>query len=77
MPKLRMKLDYNHLMEQIGYILSNSRSKIVRDRVFVIEIGLNLLTADIKEIAERALEINDEKIIEILLDMGVLKERKE
>ena len=71
---MRMKLDYNHLLENIGEVLSNSRSKIVRENGFGIEIGLNLLTAYLKDIAERAIEINDEVIIGLLLDMHILSE---
>ena len=74
MPNQRMKLDYNHLLEIIGDTLSNSRSKKVKENAFGIEIGLNLLTSYLKQIAERALELNDEVLIGLLLDMMVLKE---
>ena len=70
---MRMKLDYNHLLDIIGEVLSNSRSKIVRENGFSIEIGLNLLTSYLKDIAERAIEINDDVIIGLLLDMHILK----
>ena len=74
MPNQRMKLDYNHLLEIIEDTLSNNRSKKVKENAFGIEIGLNLLTSYLKQIAERALELNDEVLIDLLLNMMILKE---
>lgn len=74
MLKRRMKMDINNWMRQIDDVLSNSRSKIVRENRFGISIGMDLLLAYLKEIAERAVELNDEKMIELLLDLHVLKE---
>ena len=70
----RMKLDYNHLLETIDEVMSNSRSKIARENGFGIGIGLNMLTSYIKQIAERAIEINDEVLLGLLQDMMVIKE---
>lgn len=72
--KHRMKMDINNWVRQIDDLLSNSRSKIVRENGYGISIGLDLLLSYLKEIAERAIELNDEKMIEILLDLHVLKE---
>lgn len=72
--KQSMKMDINNWMRQIDEVLSNSRSKIVRENRFGISIGMDLLLSYLKEIAERAIELNDEKLIEILLDLHVLKE---
>ena len=69
-----MKLDYNHLLETIDEVMSNSRSKIARENGFGIGIGLNMLTSYIKQIAERAIEINDEVLLGLLQDMMVIKE---
>lgn len=68
-----MKMDYNHLVESIGEILSNSRSKVVRENGFGIEIGLNLLTSYLKDIAERAIELDDDVLLGLLLDMHILR----
>lgn len=70
----RTKLDYNHLLETIDAVMSNSRSKIARENGFGIGIGLNMLTSYIKQIAERAIEINDEILLGLLQDMMVIKE---
>lgn len=70
----RMKLDYNHLLETIDEVMSNSRSKIARENGFGIGIGLNMLTNYIKQIAERAIELNDEILLDLLQDMMVIKQ---
>ncbi len=69
----KMKLDYTQLLENIGEVISNSRSKIARENRFGIEVGLNLLTSYIKQIAERAIQLNDEVLIELLLAMSVIE----
>lgn len=72
--KRRMKMDINNWGRQVNDILSNSRSKIVREKRYRVSIGLDLLLAYLKEIAERAVELQDEKLIEILIDLHVLKQ---
>lgn len=71
--KRRMKMDINNWVRQIDDVLSNSKSKIVRENRYGISIGLDLLLSYLKEIANRAIEINDEQLIEILIDLHVLK----
>lgn len=66
-------MDINNWVRQVDDVLSNSRSKIVRENGYGISIGLDLLLSYLREIAERAVELQDEKLIEILLDLHVLK----
>lgn len=73
----RMKLDYNHLLDTIDGVISNSRSKIARENGFGISIGLNLLSGYLHRIAERAIELNDDVLIDLLLDMMILKKPEE
>ena len=74
---IRMRMDINHLYELIDEVLSNSRSKIVRENGMGIAIGLEILQTYLREIAERAIELNDEVLIECLLNLHVLREDKE
>ena len=76
MPTMRVKLDYNHLMEEIDDFL-NGKSEDDDKLVFGIGMGLNLLTSYIKNIAERAIELNDDVLTELLVDMMVLKKSEE
>lgn len=70
----RMKMDINNWVLQVDEVLSNSRSKIIRENGYGISVGLDLLLSYLKEIANRAVELQDEKMIEILLDLHVLKQ---
>ena len=75
MATMRVKLDYNHLMEEIDSFLAG-KSDDDNDRlVFEIAMGLELLSLYIKNIAERAIELNDDVLIELLKDLCVLKEK--
>lgn len=73
---MRIKLDYNNLLRQIDDVLSNSRSKLVKENAFGICVGLQLLTSYIKQIAERALELEDDVLIGLLLDLHVIKKEE-
>lgn len=71
---MRVKLDYNNLLQQIDDVLSASRSKVAKENALGISVGLQILSTYIKSIAERAIEIEDDVLIGLLLDLGVLKE---
>lgn len=71
---MRVKLDYNNLLRQIDDVLSASRSKVAKENALGISVGLQILSTYIKSIAERAIEIEDDVLIGLLLDLGVLKE---
>lgn len=73
----RIKMDINSWVRQVDDVLSNSRSKIVRENRYGISIGMDLLLAYLKEIAGRAIELEDEKLIDILLDLHVLKKKED
>lgn len=72
----RMKIDINNWVKQIDYVLLNSRSKIVRENGYGISIGLDLILSYLRKIADRAIELKDEELLEILKDMHVLKEEE-
>lgn len=69
----RMKLDYNNLIRTISETMSRSRSKTVRQNAFGIEIGLEMLSKYLEAIAKRAIELNDEVLLGLLVDMMILK----
>lgn len=69
----RIKFDINNLISAISDVVSNSRSKIARENGFGIAIGIDLLIAYLEDIASRAIELNDDVLIGILVDMSVLK----
>ena len=74
---MRMKMDINNWFRHVEEVISNSRSKIARENGFGIAVGMDLLSSYLRQIAERALELNDDVLIDLLLDLHVLKEEKE
>lgn len=70
----RMKLDYNHLMQQIVDFLKENSTEENEYFVLGIGIGLELLEAYLKNIAERVIELNDDVLIDLLKDLCILVE---
>lgn len=73
---MRVKMDYNNLVEEIDRTLSESKSRVVKENAFGIGIGLTLLNGYLTEIAKRAIELNDDKLIGLCVDMGILKQEE-
>ena len=70
---IHMRMDINHLYECIYEVISNSRSKIARENRIPITVGLEILQSSFRRIAERAIEINDDVLIEELLNLHILR----
>ena len=70
----RVKLDYNHLLELIDDTLSESESAQEIGTAFGIAIGLELLSSYLRQIAERAIEIEDDVLLGLLKDLYIIKE---
>lgn len=72
----KMKLDYNNLLEQIDVALGAEDIEYVHDNAFGIAVGLELLSAYLKDLAERAIETKDDWVIEWCKNLLILKEEK-
>lgn len=70
----RMKLDYNHLMQQIVDFLNENNTEQNELSTLGISIGLELLEAYMKNIAERVIVLNDDVLIDLLKDLCILVE---
>lgn len=74
---MRMKMDYNNLLSTIDRTLSESRSRTVKANAFGIAVGLELLSGYLRDIAQRAIELEDDKLIELCVGMRILKQEDE
>lgn len=72
----RTKMDINNWFRLVDEVISNSRSKIAKENGFGIAIGMEILISYLRQIAERAIELNDDVLIDLLLDLHVLKEEE-
>ena len=70
---MRVKMDYNNLVEEIDRTVSASRSRAARENAFGISVGLKLLSGYLRDIAQRAIDLEDDKLIELRIGMGILK----
>ncbi len=70
---MRMKLNYNNLLSNIDRTLSESKSRVVKENAFGISVGLKLLSGYLRDIAQRAIDLEDDKLIELCVGMGILK----
>ena len=73
---MRIKMNVSHLFSLIDETVNRSKSKVVKENAYGINIGLDLLASYLKEIGDMAISIGDERLISILSDMGVLKEEE-
>ena len=73
----RMKLDYNHLMQQIVDFLNENSTEENERLAWGIGIGLELLEAYMKNIAKRVIELNDDVLIGLLKDLYILVESEQ
>lgn len=74
---MRIKMDYNNLLSTIDRTLIGSRSRTVKANAFGIAVGLELLSGYLRDIAQRAIDLNDDKLIDLCVDMGILKQEGE
>ncbi len=74
---MRMKMDYNNLLSTIDRTLSESRSRTVKANAFGIAVGLELLSGYLRDIAQRAIDLNDDKLIDLCVGMGILKQEED
>ena len=74
---MRMKMDYNNLLSTIVRTLSESRSRTVKANAFGIAVGLELLSGYLRDIAQRATDLNDDKLIDLCVGMGILKQEED
>lgn len=70
---MRMKLNYNNLLSNIDRTLSESKGRVVKENAFGISFGLELLSGYLRDIAQRAIDLEDDKLIELCVGMGILK----
>ena len=74
---MRMKMDYNNLLSTIDRTLSESRSRTVKANAFGIAVGLELLSGYLRDIAQRAIDLNDDKLIDLCVGRGILKQEED
>lgn len=70
---MRIKLDFNNLMRQIDDYFTATRTEANETDVIGICFGLEIMQSYLRNIAERSIVLNDEELISLLVDMGILR----
>ena len=70
---IQVKMDILAVFNQMIDFLNGLDEQIVPKEMQVLDIKAEMLMARLRSIAQRALEINDEKIIDELLCLGIIK----
>ena len=74
---MRVKMDYNNFASLIASIVNSSKSRLVKERGFGAIAGLNILGSYLKDIANRAIELNDPILLSLCLDLGIINASEE
>lgn len=72
--KLRIRVDYNTLLDKISTLVKKSKSQYAKDYGDSILWGLIILSQRIKDIANIAIEKQYQDIIDQFIELGVIKE---
>lgn len=79
--KRQMKLNYNGFIEHIAEIIDSKDIETVKSEAWSIEFGIQLLNGYMEQLAKRAIETQDEFLIEwckcLMIITEIDKERAE
>ena len=74
---LQMKLNYKGFIEQIEDVLAAEDIETVQNEAWSIEVGIQLLNGYMEQLAKRAIETQDEFLIEWCKHICIIVEAKE
>lgn len=75
--KRQMKLNYNSFIEHIADVLASENIETVQNEAWSIEVGLQLLNGYMENLAKRAIETQDEFLVEWCKNLMIVSERQE
>lgn len=69
---MSIKMDYNELLNKVSKALNTSKSRYVKEWRHSIAVGLEILDSYMRRIAQRAIETQDEDLLEDLANLGLV-----
>ena len=72
--KRQMKLNYNSFIEHIADVLASENIETVQNEAWSIEVGLQLLNGYMEQLAKRAIETQDEFLVEWCKNLMIVSE---
>ncbi len=71
---MRLKVDYNHLLDEMADVLDHSICAKRTGADFSISLGMHFACGYLDDIAKHAIETNDEVLIGLLVGLNIIKE---
>ena len=75
--KRQMKLNYNGFIEHVADVLSAEDIETVQHEAWSIEVGIQLLNGYMEQIAKRAIETQDDFLVEWCENLCIIVEEEE
>ena len=75
--KRQMKLNYNGFIEHVADVLSAEDIETVQHEAWSIEVGIQLLNCYMEQIAKRAIETQDDFLVEWCENLCIIVEEEE
>ena len=75
--KMQMKLNYNGFVEHIADVLASENIETVQNEAWSIEVGIQLLDGYMEQVAKRAIETQDEFLIEWCRNLCIIVDAEE
>ena len=75
--KRQMKLNYNSFIEHIANVLASEDIETVQNEAWSIGVGLQLLNGYMEQLAKRAIETQDEFLVEWCKNLMIVSEVQE
>ena len=73
----KMRMNYNGFVEQIADVLAAESIDAVQNEAWAVEVGIQLLNGYMLEMAERAIETQDEFLVEWCKNLMIITESEE
>lgn len=69
---MRIKINLNNLEDKIATLVEKSKSQFCQREGYGILLGLQILNSYLREICERAIDINDAILLSNLMNLGII-----
>lgn len=75
--EMRVKMDYNELLNKVSKALRSSKSRYVKEWGNSIAVGFEILNSYMRRIAQRAIDTQDAALLEDLANLGMVTETED
>lgn len=70
---MKVKMNYNSWAEALVEIVDNSKSRVAKEKGKFVFYGVGILNSYMKQIVNRAIQIDDPVILEACINLGIAR----